>query len=83
MGKFSSRPSPVEPIALAPAAPTADVAEERRKEESDKAGSRLRLAEKRRRGRRASILSDISNEEAQLATTKRPAGRAASVLFGS
>ena len=82
MGKFSSKPKPQPAIVLPPAAPTRDFTEERRVEEADKAANRLRLAEKRKRGRRSSILSNISSEEAQLANVERPAGRSASVLFG-
>ena len=51
--------------------------------EEDKAANRLRVAEERKRGRRAAILSNISSEEAESATVRRPAGRAANVLFGS
>ncbi len=82
MGKFSSKPRPQPPIVLPPAAPTRDFTAERRAEESDKAAGRLRLSEKKRRGRRASVLGNISEEEAQLAAVERPAGRAAKVLFG-
>ncbi len=78
-GKPKSQP----PIVLPPAAPTRDFTAERRAEEADKAAKRQRLSEKRRRGRRASILSNISDEESQLAAVKRPAGRAAKVLLGS
>ncbi len=52
---------------------------EKVKEEDDSA-RRLRLSEKRRRGRRASILSNISEEEAQLANVSRPG---AAKTFGS
>ena len=43
MGKFSSKPS-------APAAPAPVISEEKVNVEQDKAASRLRLAEKRRKG---------------------------------
>ncbi len=87
MGKFSSifgsKPKPQPAIVLPPAAPSAAASSERSNTEADAAASRLRIAEKRKRGRRASILSDVGEEEAKLATVSRPqAGRAASVLFG-
>ncbi len=41
-------------------------------EAEEQAAQKLRAAEKRRRGRTASILSDISEEEAQLASVTRP-----------
>ena len=48
--------------------------------EEDKAADRLRLAEKRRRGRRASILSNIGEEDIQSATFGRPAAAASNAL---
>ncbi len=83
MGKFSSKPRSQPPIVLPPAAPTAEASKARSDTGADEAANRLRLAEKRKRGRRSSILSNISSEEAQSATVERPGGRAASVLFGS
>lgn len=84
MGFLSPKPpKPSAPIVLPPAAPSAKASEERSDIGADEAANRLRLAEKRKRGRRSSILSDISNEEAQSTTVNRPAGRAASILLGS
>ena len=83
MGKFSSKSRSQPPIVLPPAAPTAEASKARSDTGADEAAKRLRLAEKRKRGRRSSILSNISSEEAQSATVERPGGRAASVLFGS
>ncbi len=51
------------------AAPTRDPAKEKA---ADDAARRTRLSEKRRRGRRASILANISEEDAQLANVSRP-----------
>ena len=76
MGKFAPKPKIPKP------AITPDFAEQRRIEESDKAAGRLRSSEKRRRGRRASVLSNTSKEEALAASVERPAGRAAKILFG-
>ena len=83
MGKFSSKPRLPPPVVLSAPTPTVEASKERGDTGADEAAKRLRLAEKRKRGRRSSILSNISSEEAQLATVERPAGRAASVLFGS
>jgi hypothetical protein len=47
---------------------------------ADKAAERVRLAAKKRRGRRASILANISEEEAQLTNISRPG--AGSLTFG-
>lgn len=71
MSKFSSKPN----IAPLPAL-------EKDTTEEDKAADRLRLSEKRRRGRRASILSKIGEEEIGAATFGRPAGRSSKKLFG-
>lgn len=73
MGKFFSSPK----VPKAPA-----LRDEKDTTEEDKAAERLRLAEKRRRGRRASILGKIGKEEALSTTVERPEGRAAKVLFG-
>ena len=83
MGKFSSKPKSQPAIVLPPAAPSAAASKERSDTAADEAARRLRLSEKRKRGRRSSILSNISDEEAQSATVNRPAGRQAAVLFGS
>lgn len=62
--KISKAPKP---------APTPDPAiEERVKKQS--------LAEKRRKGRRASILTSISDEEAQLANVNRPGARLSNIF---
>ncbi len=70
MGKFgrsSKTPAPVAaPVSVDPKAATEDTIEE------DKAADRLRLAEKRRRGRRSSILSNIGEEDIQASTFGRP-----------
>ena len=50
---------------------------------ADESANRLRATERRKRGRRSSILSRISSEKAQLATVSRPAGRSSKILFGS
>lgn len=47
---------------------------------ADKAAEQVRLAAKKRRGRRASILANISEEEAQLTNISRPG--AGSLTFG-
>ncbi len=84
MGKFSSKPKLPPRVDLTPA-PAVDAAasQERSNTEADEAARRLRLSEKRKRGRRSSILSNISEGEADLATIERPAGRQSAVLFGS
>ena len=77
------RPAPVVPIISPIATPTKEAAKEEVDKEADKAADRLRISEKKKRGRRASILSNISEEEAKLATVERPAaGRTAKVLLG-
>ncbi|KKK47729.1 hypothetical protein LCGC14_3152250, partial [marine sediment metagenome] len=48
--------------------------------EADKAATQVRLAAKKRRGRRASILANISEEEAQLTSIRRPG--ASALTFG-
>ncbi len=48
--------------------------------ESNKAAEQVRLAAEKRRGRRASILANISEEEAQLANVRRPG--AGTLTFG-
>ncbi len=82
MGKFSSKPKLPPRVELAPAV---DAAASKRSSDAgaDEAARRLRLSEKRKRGRRASILTNISAEEADSATIGRPAGRQSAVLFGS
>ena len=78
----SSRPAAVP---LPPAAPTKEVTAAREEKETDKASDRLRVSEKNRKGRRAAILSNITEEDAKLASVKRPTAgspRTASVLFG-
>ncbi len=78
MGKFSSKPN-IQPL------PTLD----KDTTEEDNAANRLRLAEKRRRGRRSSILSHVGEEDIQAATFGRPAAGSTSAirtpknLFGS
>ena len=75
MGKFSpSKPNIPAPVVAAPI--------ERDTTEEDKASDRLRLAEKRRRGRRASILSNVGAEDIQSASFGRPAGVASTDTFG-
>lgn len=76
MGKF--KPKVKKPKIAAPAKVV---------EEEDTAGDLVRAAEKRRKGRRGTILSAIDEEEAQLAPVSRPgaggaASRAARVLLG-
>lgn len=77
MGKFfpSSRAS-------TPQAPKVLAKTEKVKEEDDSA-RRTRLAEKRRQGRRASVLSNISEEEAQLTNVSRPGADTLAKTFGS
>ena len=75
MGKFFPKPPRV-------AAAPVTKSEEEVNVEEDKAADRLRSAEKRRRGRRGSILSKTSEEEALAANVERPEGRAAKILFG-
>ncbi len=86
VGKFFSNlfspPKPqLPPRVTLPPAPV--VSKEESNKEADEAAKRLRLSEKRRRGRRASILSNISEKEADFGSVRRPAGRQASVLFGN
>lgn len=73
MGKFKPKVKKPKP---APPPPVEDTAE------GDEAAARLRSAERRRAGRRATIFSDIEEEEAQLARVRRPVARAAKALFG-
>ncbi len=82
MGKFSSKPKLPPRVDLTPAVDPA-ASEERSSLAADEAAKRLRLSEKRKRGRRSSILSNISEEEANLATIGRPTGRRSAALFGS
>ena len=81
MGKFSSKPKLPPRVVL----PTPSIQSDASKDATaGEAARRLRLSEKRKRGRRASILSNISEEEADLTTVGRPrAGRQAAVLLGS
>ncbi len=51
--------------------------------EADKAATQVRLAAKKRRGRRASILANISEEEAQLTNVSRPGADTLAKNFGS
>ena len=83
LGVFSPKiPKLPAPVSLP--APKAKAIEKTSGKAADDAANRLRIAEKRKRGRRASILSDVDEEEAKLATVNRPqAGRTASVLLGS
>ncbi len=80
MGKFSPSISTPAPIVTTPEVDTT---------EEDQAAERLRLAEKKRRGRRASILSDIGREDIQSAAFGRPSATASNTiqppqnLFGS
>lgn len=82
MGFLSPKAPKAKPIILPTPEPTKDFTKERKEEEATAAANRLRVSERRKRGRRASILSNISEEEAQSATVSRPAGRASKVLFG-
>ncbi len=78
MGKFSSKPNIPAPVISAK-----DTTEE------DNAANRLRSAEKRRRGRRASILSNIGEEDISSGSFGRPAAASGNAtrppknLFGS
>jgi len=74
MGKFSSKPN-------IPAAPAIDLSEKDTTEE-DNAANRLRIAEKRRKGRRASILSNISKDDIRSTSLGRPSA-GSNTLFGS
>ena len=84
MGKFSSKPN-IQPLPTLSknTKDTPDTTEE------DKSADRLRLAEKRRRGRRSSILSHIGEEDIQASAFGRPAAAASNAinppknLFGS
>ena len=79
MGKFSPKAPKVS--AATAAVPTVALTEKDTTEE-DKAADRLRLAEKKRKGRRASILSNIDLEEIQSASISRPGGHAPATVFG-
>ncbi len=78
MGKFSSKPNIPAPVISAK-----DTTEE------DNAAARLRSAEKRRRGRRSSILSNVGDEDIQASAFGRPAASSGNAirppknLFGS
>ena len=76
MGKFFPSPSPSAPQAPKVLTKTAKV------KEGDDAARRTRLSEKRRQGRRASILSNISEEEAQLTNVSRPGADTLAKTFG-
>ena len=78
MGKFFPSPStPPTPQAPKVLSKTAKV------KEGDDSARRTRLAEKRRQGRRASVLSNISEEEAQLTNVSRPGADTLAKTFGS
>ena len=77
MGKFF--PSSPRPQTLP--APTVLTKTEKVKE-GDDAARRIRLSEKRRQGRRASILTNISDEETQLSNISRPGADTLSKTFG-
>lgn len=75
MGKFfPSSPKPQAPQVLS---------KTEKVKEGDDAARRTRLSEKRRQGRRASILSNISEEEAQLTNVSRPGADTLAKTFGS
>lgn len=80
MGKFFPSPS----RSSAPPAPSAPqvLTKTEKVEEEDDSARRTRLSEKRKRGRRASILSNISEEEAQLANVSRPGADTLAKTFG-
>ena len=79
VGVFSPKIPKLLPPPSPSAAPTRDTAKEKA---ADDAARRLRLSEKRRRGRRASILSNIDEEEAQLANISRPGAGSLAKTFG-
>ncbi|KKL15389.1 hypothetical protein LCGC14_2506080 [marine sediment metagenome] len=78
MGKFFPSPSRTQ----APAAPQV-LSKTAKVKEGDDSARRTRLAEKRRQGRRASVLSNISEEEAQLTNVSRPGADTLAKTFGS
>ena len=75
MGKFS-------PSSPKIAAPQVLTKTEKVKEE-DISAKLLRASEKRRRGRRASILSNVSEEDARFASVNRPGADTLAATFGS